>query len=82
MDKKREKIQKEKIFAKLKNSSHKKKILTDKKDFRIFNKKKRFSQIKSIQKDFNKKKRLTRIKKVLMKKKRFSQMVTSKNKCV
>ena len=82
MDKKREKIQKEKIFAKLKNSSHKKKILTDKKDLRICNKKKRFSQIKSIQKDFNKKKRLTRIKKVLMKKKRFSQMVTSKNECV
>ena len=82
MDKKREKIQKEKIFAKLKNSSHKKKILTDEKDLRKYDKKKRFSQIKSIQKDFHKKKRFSRIKKVLLKKKRFSQMVTSKNKCV
>ena len=34
-----------------------------------FQKKKRFSQIKKIQKDFHKKNR-------------FSQMITSKNKCV
>ena len=54
-------------------------------DKKGFHKKKRFSQIKKIQKDFYKKKRFSQIKKIqkdFHKKKRFSQMITSKNKCV
>ena len=73
----------------------KREILTDKKDF---HKRKRFSQTKKVQqgfyekeeiltdkKNFHKKKRFSQIKKVqkdFHKKNRFSQVITSKNKCV